>query len=80
MEEQMRLFSVPKSILTKSRMPLYCTEIIEGSEVYVYWKKAWSEAQAKKLSAKEHNSARGFIESAYVKFGKVKKMEGGKRK
>ena len=75
MVEQMILFSVPEFIPKKSRMPLYYIEIIEGPELYVYWKRAWSKAQAKKLAAREHNSKRGFIETAYVKFGEIKEKK-----
>jgi hypothetical protein len=73
-EKQIRLFPVPEFILKKSREPLYYLEIIEGPEIYVYWKRAWSKAQAKKHAAREHNKRKGFLPEIYVKFGKVKKV------
>ena len=72
-EKQMKLFDIPEFI-PKSRRPLYYLEIIEGSEEYVYWKRAWSEDQAKKFAAREHNNKKGFVAESYVKFGKVKKV------
>lgn len=72
-QKQMKLFNVPE--IKSHRSPLYYAEIIEGPEVFVYWKRAWSEAQAKKLAAREHNKKRGFCDDTFVKFGKVKRKE-----
>lgn len=73
--KQLRLFSIPCT--RPHKWPLYQAIIIDEGELYVYYKNAWTEAQAKKLAAKEHNKKRGFIESCYVEFGEVKRMKGG---
>jgi len=79
MEKQLRLFSDIKL----HRLPLYYAEIIkdDGSK-YILWirRKIYSLAQAKKVAAMMYNKQRGYNPEVPVKFGEVKKMEGGKRK
>lgn len=76
--EQLRLFSI--SSARYHRWPLYQVIIVDEGELYSYYKRAWTVAQAKKFAAKEHNKQRGFIGSTYVEFGEVKKMKGSKGK
>jgi len=74
MEKQLRLFdvSLPEKRLKNKRRKLFYLEIIgDGGELFVFWKRAWSKCQAKKLAAVEYNKKRGYIETNFVKFGKV---------
>ncbi|MDD5760676.1 MAG: hypothetical protein PHF45_01305 [Candidatus Pacebacteria bacterium] len=74
MKEQLKLFDIPQC-KKKKKIPLYYIEIIEESDVWVIWQRAWSEAQAKKLAARKYNKARGFCEEKFVKFQRVETVE-----
>ena len=74
MNKQMRLFNIPEK--HKKQRPLFRVEIIseKNCEIFTFWKRAFSEAQAKKLAAIEYNKSKGFIAESFVKFAKVKEM------
>ena len=79
MEKQLRLFDVllpEERLKNKRRKHLFYLEIIgEGGELFVFWKRAWSLGQAKKLAAIEYNKNRGYIKTNFVKFGKVREKK-----
>ena len=77
-QKQLGLFNVPEKLYRKARGPLWYVEIIEeNGEKYIIWlrRKIYSPAQAKKVAAILYNREKGYIETNFVKFGKVEEKE-----